>query len=329
MRRRNGFRQQCVGLNPPRGIWCHITGTDLVRDGDGQFYVLEDNLRCPSGVSYVLENRQLMKQTFPQVFERLAIRPVDDYREPAAATRCSTLAPGRVAVAARRRADAGHLQLGLLRALVPGPADGHRAGRRPRPRRVGRLRLHAHDEGLRARRRALSPHRRRLPRPEGVPRGLDARRAGADGRLSAGRVALANAPGTGVADDKVVYAYVPQIIKYYLERRRDHLRTCRRIVCWDETQRDARAGEPRQAGREAGNESGGYGMLVGPQLDAGGARRNLRERIKAEPAQLHRPADARAVARARASSTSTSKAGTSTCGRTSSTARTSSCCPAA
>ena len=74
-----GFRPQCVGLNPPRGIWCHITGTDLVRNTDGQYYVLEDNLRCPSGVSYVLQNRQLMKQTFPQLFERAAIRPVDDY----------------------------------------------------------------------------------------------------------------------------------------------------------------------------------------------------------------------------------------------------------
>ena len=73
------FRQACVGLNPPRGVWCHITGTDLVRDADGRYYVLEDNLRCPSGVSYVLQNRQLMKQTFPQLFERSAIRPVDDY----------------------------------------------------------------------------------------------------------------------------------------------------------------------------------------------------------------------------------------------------------
>ena len=60
-------------------MWCHITGTDLVRDRDGQLYVLEDNLRCPSGVSYVLQNRQLMKQTFPQLFEQLPIRPVDDY----------------------------------------------------------------------------------------------------------------------------------------------------------------------------------------------------------------------------------------------------------
>jgi uncharacterized circularly permuted ATP-grasp superfamily protein len=73
------FRAACVGLKPPRGIWCHVTGTDLVRDRDGQIYVLEDNLRCPSGVSYVLENRRIMKRTFPQVFERSKVRPVDDY----------------------------------------------------------------------------------------------------------------------------------------------------------------------------------------------------------------------------------------------------------
>src|SRR5262245_49926878 len=73
------YRPQCIGINPPRGVWCHITGTDLVRHGDGQIYVLEDNLRVPSGVSYVLENRALMKRTFPQVFEGLRVRPVDDY----------------------------------------------------------------------------------------------------------------------------------------------------------------------------------------------------------------------------------------------------------
>src|SRR5438477_2835835 len=73
------FRRQCIGLNPPDGVWCHITGTDLVRDRDGQIYVLEDNLRCPSGVSYVLANRVVMKRTFPQMFKSLRIRPVDDY----------------------------------------------------------------------------------------------------------------------------------------------------------------------------------------------------------------------------------------------------------
>src|SRR5204863_3856184 len=73
------FRRPCIGLKPPLGVWCHITGTALIRHKDGQIYVLEDNLRCPSGVSYVLENRVVMKRTFPQVFESSRIRPVDDY----------------------------------------------------------------------------------------------------------------------------------------------------------------------------------------------------------------------------------------------------------
>src|SRR5262249_46258621 len=73
------FRPQCQGLNPPHHVWCHITGTDLVRDRDGQYYVLEDNLRVPSGVSYVLENREVLKRIFPKVFEGLAVQPVNGY----------------------------------------------------------------------------------------------------------------------------------------------------------------------------------------------------------------------------------------------------------
>src|SRR5438552_1237475 len=73
------FRKACIGLKPLKGTWCHITGTDLVRGGDGQYYVLEDNLRCPSGVSYVLENREIMKRTFPRVFDNSNVRPVGDY----------------------------------------------------------------------------------------------------------------------------------------------------------------------------------------------------------------------------------------------------------
>ena len=69
----------CEGLDPPRGVWVHVTGTDLVRDGDGRYFVLEDNLRCPSGVSYVLHNRHVMKRTFPRVFEASRVRPVDSY----------------------------------------------------------------------------------------------------------------------------------------------------------------------------------------------------------------------------------------------------------
>ncbi|MCS6812390.1 MAG: circularly permuted type 2 ATP-grasp protein, partial [Cyanobacteria bacterium] len=74
-----GYLRPCLELKPPAGVWCHITGTDLVRDRDGQWYVLEDNLRCPSGVSYVLENRRVMKSTFPKLFNILSIQPVDDY----------------------------------------------------------------------------------------------------------------------------------------------------------------------------------------------------------------------------------------------------------
>src|SRR6202521_3033371 len=88
------YRPQCIGINPPRRVWCHITGTDLVRHGDGQIYVLEDNLRVPSGVSYVLENRDLMKRTFPQVFEGLRVRPVDDYPSKLLETLSSIAPPG-------------------------------------------------------------------------------------------------------------------------------------------------------------------------------------------------------------------------------------------
>src|ERR1700688_2040689 len=81
IRSATSFRPQCIGINPPRRVWCHITGTDLVRDGDGQIYVLEDNLRVPSGVSYVLENREVLKRIFPQLFDGQSILPVEDYPE--------------------------------------------------------------------------------------------------------------------------------------------------------------------------------------------------------------------------------------------------------
>ena len=159
IRTASGFREQCVGLNPPGGVWCHITGTDLVRDRDGQIYVLEDNLRCPSGVSYVLQNRLVMKRTFPQVFESSRICPVDDYPQPTARP-AGVAGPRQRRVGARGCPDARDSQLGLLRAFLPRPANGGGARRRARPRRVGRLRLDAHDERTRAGRRDLSADRR-------------------------------------------------------------------------------------------------------------------------------------------------------------------------
>ena len=175
-RRPKVFARSASALNPPRGVWCHITGTDLVRDTDGQYYVLEDNLRCPSGVSYVLQNRQLMKQTFPQLFERSAIRPVDDY--------CSRLLDAlqylmgdqtrspTVALLSPGMHNSAYFEHSFLAQQM-----GIRPGRRSRPGRLRWLRLHADDERLRADRRPLPPHRRRLPRSESIPRRFDARRA--------------------------------------------------------------------------------------------------------------------------------------------------------
>ena len=171
------YRPECQGVHPKFGVWAHISGSDLVRDADGTMYVLEDNLRVPSGVSYVLENRAVAKKAFPELFARQSIAPVDAYTDELNKLLAS-LAPGRRRRPVDRRAHAGHLQLGLLRALVPRPADGRHARRGRRPRRQRRRpRVHAHDRRARAGRRHLPPHRRPVPRPRGVPPRLDARRA--------------------------------------------------------------------------------------------------------------------------------------------------------
>ena len=119
------FRREFVNFHVPKDIYVHICGTDLIRDKDGNYLVLEDNCRCPSGVSYVLENRRAMKRSFPGMFESVGVRPVDSY----STDLLKTLAVPR---ARRRRrpdgrpAHAGRLQLRLLRAHLPGAADGHR-----------------------------------------------------------------------------------------------------------------------------------------------------------------------------------------------------------
>lgn len=257
------FRRQCVGLTPPRGVWCHITGTDLVRDRDGQIYVLEDNLRCPSGVSYVLQNRQLMKQTFPALFERIRVRPVDDY--------CSRLldalqwlmgdrhrAP-HVAVLTPGMFNSAYFEHSFLAQQMGVPlvegrdlivSDGMVYMRTTKGfERVDVIYRRIDDD-------FLDPRTFRPDSFLGVPGLVDAYRAG--------RVALANAPGTGIADDKVVYAYVPQIIKYYLGEE-PIIPNVPTYVCWDETQRDHVLKHLDQLVVKPANESGGYGMLIGPR----------------------------------------------------------------
>ena len=165
-----------------RGARCLVAGIDLVRDADGTYRVLEDNLRNPSGISYVLENRAAMTRVLPQrVRQPTACRPVDHYGDVAARRTAPRGARRPAGDPMRRRAHARRLQLCVLRARVPRAPDGCRARRGPRPRRRRARRVHAHDARAPARRRHLPPHRRRLPRPRRVPPRLDARRARADG----------------------------------------------------------------------------------------------------------------------------------------------------
>jgi len=273
------YRPQCAGLDVPRGIWCHVTGTDLVRDRDGQFYVLEDNLRCPSGVSYVLENRQVLKRTFPKVFEALRVRAVDNYpshlletleylstdgRSPTAVL----LTPGVYNSAYFEHSFLAQ-QMGIE--LVEGKdlvvVDGYVHMRTTHGlRRVDVIYRRIDDD-------FLDPRAFRADSMLGVPGLMHA--------YSAGRVALANAPGSGVADDKAVYAYIPKIIKYYLGEE-IILPNVPTYLCADDKERDYVLANIDQLVVKATNESGGYGMLVGPHATPA-QHEEFRARIRANP----------------------------------------------
>jgi uncharacterized circularly permuted ATP-grasp superfamily protein len=270
----------CGGLRPPRGIWCHITGTDLVRDRDGHIYVLEDNLRCPSGVSYVLENRQVLKRTFPQVFEASRVRPVDDY-------------PGRLLDMLQYLAP-DSVSVPTVVVLTPGIHNSAYFEHAFLAQQMGVELVEGRDlvvtDGFVFMRTTKGLQRvdviyRRLDddfldpltfRPDsllGVPGLFEV--------YKAGRVALANAPGTGVADDKVIYAYVPQIIRYYLGED-SILPNVPTYVCWDDIERKHVLANLDKLVVKAANESGGYGMLIGPHASTA-EREAFAERIQAAP----------------------------------------------
>lgn len=257
------YLRACAGLRPPKGIWCHVSGTDLVRDRDGQYYVLEDNLRCPSGVSYVLENRQVMKRTFPQVFEASRVCPVDVYPgklletlqhvRPAGVKdpTCVVLTPGLYNSAYFEHSFLAQ-QMGIE--LVEGRdlvvRGGHVMMRTTKGlQRVDVIYRRIDDT-------FLDPSVFRADSMLGVPGLMDVYRAG--------RVSLANAPGNGIADDKVIYAYVPEIIRYYLAED-PILPNVPTYVCGDDKQRAHVLENIDKMVVKAANESGGYGMLVGPQ----------------------------------------------------------------
>lgn len=274
------FLPPCAGLNPPGGVWSHITGTDLVRDGDGKFYVLEDNLRCPSGVSYVLENREVMKRTFPQVFGGLRILPVEDYPERLLETLQHVAPPTRgaptVVVLTPGIYNSAYFEHSFLAQrmgveLVQGSDlvvhEGYVCMRTTRGlQRVDVIYRRIDDT-------FLDPETFRSDSALGIP--------GLMGVYRAGRVALANAPGTGVADDKAVYAYVPQIVKYYLGEEIS-LPNVPTFVCWDPKQCSHVIANIDKLVVKPTNESGGYGILIGPRASTE-ERNKCIDAIRANP----------------------------------------------
>lgn len=256
------YRPQCEGLNPPNGVWCHITGTDLIRHGDGAIYVLEDNLRCPSGVSYVLQNRMVMKRSFPQVFADSRVRPVTDYPSQLYNT-LSELCPNDVAepnivVLTPGIHNSAYYEHSFLAQqmgveLVQGQdlvvKDGFVYMRTTEGFQQVDVIYRRIDDDF------LDPQSFRPDSMLGVPGLMSAYRSG--------HVALANAPGTGVADDKVIYTYVPDMIRYYLNEE-PVLPNVPTYICQKDDDRRYVLEHLEDLVVKAANEAGGYGMLVGP-----------------------------------------------------------------
>ncbi|MFC3415290.1 circularly permuted type 2 ATP-grasp protein [Algoriphagus hitonicola] len=257
------FLKPCIGLTPPKGIWCHITGTDLIRDKNGEYYILEDNLRCPSGVSYMLESREIIKRAYPQLFNDEGVMPVSDY-------------PAKLLKMLQYLSDKSKPVVGVL---TPGIYNSAYFEHSYLALQMGVELVNGVDlivkdkivymqttKGL----EQIDVLYRRIDdsfldpltfNPEsmlGIPGVFEA--------YKAGNIAFANAPGTGVADDKAVYAYVPRIIKYYLDEE-PILNNVPTYLCREEKDRKYVLEHIDQLVVKETNAAGGYGMLIGPKSD--------------------------------------------------------------
>ena len=275
------FRPQCVDIDPPLNIWAHICGSDLVRDRDGTIYVLEDNLRVPSGVSYMLENRLVTKRVFPELFESYAPLPVDDYPTRLYET-LAALSPRKtkrpaVAVLTPGIYNSAYFEHAYLaQAMGAGLVEGRD--------------LFVDDDDCVYMRTVSGPERvdviyRRIDDDFMDPEVFRADSAlGVPGLMrswKAGKVGLANAPGAGVADDKVVYAFVPDIIRYYLNQE-PGIPNVPTYRCMYRDERDYVLDNLDKLVVKPANESGGYGMLMGPMATAG-ERETFAKLIKKDP----------------------------------------------
>ena len=258
------YKAQCRGVKPAFGVWAHICGTDLVRNSDGKFYVLEDNLRVPSGVSYMLENREITKRILPEIFENYSILPVDDYPARLYSTLASlsprqqrrpcvaVLTPGIYNSAYFEHA---FLAQGMGAQLVEGSdlfvSESNIVYMRTveGKKRVDVIYRRIDDD-------FIDPEVFRKDSTLGVPGLMRA--------WKAGNVAIANAPGAGVADDKVVYAYVPDMIRYYLKEE-PLVENVKTYLCMNDKDREYVINNIAKLVVKPANESGGYGLLVGPK----------------------------------------------------------------
>lgn len=264
LRGSKNFREQCIGIKPSFGVWAHICGTDLVRDADGTMYVLEDNLRIPSGVSYMLENRQIMKRVFPELFKTSTIKPVDNYP----AQLYKTLA----ALSPRKNKSP------VIVVLTPGIYNSAYFEHSYLAEQMSAHLVEGSDLIVDEKDIVYMKTITGLVRVDVVYRRVDDEFLdpevfnpdsvlGVKGLIRAwrkGNVAIANAPGAGVADDKVVYTFVPKIIKYYLDQD-PILQNVPSYLCMYDDQREYVLNNLDKLVVKPANESGGYGMLIGPR----------------------------------------------------------------
>ena len=274
------FRREMVGVKVPRGLYAHVVGTDLVRDQTGDYFVLEDNLRSPSGVSYMLENRQAMKRTFAPLFEAHGVRPVEHYPQELLAT-LRALAPNdrqepSVVLLTPGIYNSAYFEHSFLARqmgieIVEGRDlvvhDNHVYTRTTRGLKQVDVVYRRVDDDY------IDPMAFRPDSQLGV--------AGLFNAYRAGNVALANAVGTGVADDKAVYAFVPEMIRFYLDEE-PILRNVPTYLAAREDDLSYILEHLDQLVVKAVNESGGYGMLVGPHASAA-ERSEFRARIQQNP----------------------------------------------
>ena len=257
------FLRECVGIKPKFNIWANICGSDLIRDKDGVFYVLEDNLRVPSGVSYMIENRVVTKKVFPELLEDLDVLPVDDY-------------PGHLFEMLTSLAP-DHVETPRITVLTPGIYNSAYFEHAFLAQQIGAELVEGADLVVLDDDCVYMRTINGLEKVDVIYRRIDDKFIdpevfrkdsvlGVKGLMrawKAGNVGLANAPGSGVADDKVVYAYVPEMIRYYLNEE-PVLPNVPTYLCSDPDQLSYVLTHLEKLVVKPANESGGYGMLVGP-----------------------------------------------------------------